>query len=217
MSKTKKRAIAIVLAAVLLISAVVGGTIAYLTSYPTSAVVNTFTVGKVDIDLKEHKLQDDGSLDTNTEVTNNSYSFMPGDTLPKDPYVTVKEGSEACWLFVRAIETANTYGGGGKPIIKFEVAEGTETTQWKQLSTEVTGENVSNIWYCSVPKANDNTKYHILKDNQIKIASEITSDQAKAMTGASTPKLSFRAAAVQSANVSTVQAAYNEIKDELNK
>lgn len=214
MSKTKKRAIAIVLAAVLLISAVVGGTVAYLTSYPTSAVVNTFTVGKVDIDLKEHNLATNGSLGSN-EVTENTYNFMPGDKLNKDPFVKVLPGSEACWLFVKAYESNNviTVDKSQVKIITFNIDDTQEgELQWKQYN------GTTDTWYCKVPANTSDAAvlYNIIKGRQISISDKITSDHINAMTGDNTPKLSFKAAAVQSANVNDVTSAYNEIQAELN-
>ncbi len=56
----KKKILALAMAAIMLIVAVVGGTLAYFTD--TDAEVNVFTVGNIDIDLREHKdydLKDD--------------------------------------------------------------------------------------------------------------------------------------------------------------
>lgn len=95
-----KRIAVLLLAVVLLIGGTIGGTLAWL-SAQTNAVTNTFTVGNITIDLKEHKLNDDGTLDTTTEVTeNNNYKIVPGGTQPKDPFITVKQGSEKCYVYV---------------------------------------------------------------------------------------------------------------------
>lgn len=98
--RSGKKVAAMLLAVVLLISVGVGGTLAWL-SAQTNAVTNTFTVGNITIDLKEHKLNDDGTLDTTEEVTeNNNYKVVPGGTQPKDPFVTVEQGSEKCYVYV---------------------------------------------------------------------------------------------------------------------
>ena len=55
--KTRNKALVLTLCAVLLVVATVMGTLAYLTA-ETGPVTNTFTVGKVDIELKETKTPD---------------------------------------------------------------------------------------------------------------------------------------------------------------
>ena len=57
--KKKTKALMLVLCAVLLVTASVLGTMAYLTS--TDQVVNTFTVGKVAITLDEAQVDLDGT------------------------------------------------------------------------------------------------------------------------------------------------------------
>lgn len=94
-----KKIVAALLAVVLLIGIGVGGTLAWLTA-TTGAVTNTFTVGKIEIDLKEHGLGSDGELTTELVTSNDNYKVVPGKTQPKDPFVTVKAGSEDCYVFV---------------------------------------------------------------------------------------------------------------------
>lgn len=94
----KKKLLALILSVAVVASIAAAGTLAYLTS-TSDVVTNTFTVGDINIDLKEHEYKD-GVL-TETEVTKNEYTrILPGQTLPKDPFVTVKADSEDCWLYV---------------------------------------------------------------------------------------------------------------------
>ena len=86
-----KKKLTTVLAIVLVVALSVAGTYAYLTD-KTAQVVNTFTVGNVNIDL--------------TEKTTD-YKMIPGMTIEKDPMVTVKADSEDCWLFVKVEKSAN--------------------------------------------------------------------------------------------------------------
>ena len=86
----KSRKWLIVTAALLLVLGV-GATIAYLVSSPAT-VKNTFTVGDVSITLQE--------------TTGTRYILAPGVALPKDPTITMKAGSEACWLFVKVEKEA---------------------------------------------------------------------------------------------------------------
>lgn len=107
-----KKAIVLVLCAVLLCGVSVFSTLAYLTS--TDKVENTFTVGNVKITLDEAKVKADGTADGNERVKANSYKLIPGKTYTKDPTVHVDANSEDCWLFVKvedglaAIEDATT-------------------------------------------------------------------------------------------------------------
>lgn len=118
--KKAKKIVALLLCAVLLIGASVAGTVAYLTSQDT--VVNTFTVGKVQIELDEADVNEygerlykqgtdeTGNLILTTDSANgaeladrvheNAYKLIPGRTYVKDPLVTVKGGSEDCYVYV---------------------------------------------------------------------------------------------------------------------
>lgn len=108
--KQRNRRIAMTVALVLVVAlASIGGTIAWLTA-TTASVTNTFTVGNIDITLDE---------------TTTDYKMVPGNTIAKDPKVTVKAGSEACWLFVKIEESANLDN-----YISYDVAEG-----WTKLNT----------------------------------------------------------------------------------
>ena len=78
----KKKTLALVLALTLLVAGVVGGTLAWLTDQ-TAEVKNTFTVGDINIGLTE---------------TTTDYKMVPGNTIAKDPTVTVKTGSDASYV-----------------------------------------------------------------------------------------------------------------------
>lgn len=95
--KTAKKAMLMTLCAIILVVATVFGTMAYLTS--DDEVVNTFTVGKVEIKLDEAKANTDGSLvEGAARVKANSYKLLPGHTYNKDPMVTLLEGSETSYV-----------------------------------------------------------------------------------------------------------------------
>lgn len=107
-----RRALLLLASAVLLVSLSVGATLAYLTS-TTDTVVNTFTVGNVNIKLDEAQVdyveaenkyveKTDGSR---TEV-GNQYKILPGVVIAKDPTVTVLATSEKC--YVRALITVES-------------------------------------------------------------------------------------------------------------
>ncbi len=96
-----KKAIVLVLCAVLLCGVSVFSTLAYLTS--TDKVENTFTVGNVKITLDEAKVKADGTADSSERVKANGYKLIPGKSYTKDPTVHVDANSEDCWLFVKVV------------------------------------------------------------------------------------------------------------------
>ena len=99
--KTKTKALALALCAVLLVVSTVFVTMAYLTS-KTDVVTNTFTVGKVTITLDEAKVTADGEKVQGADrVKENKYHLIPGHFYVKDPTIHVANGSEECWLFVK--------------------------------------------------------------------------------------------------------------------
>lgn len=98
--RTKTKALALALCAVLLVVSTVFVTMAYLTSQDT--VTNTFTVGRVGITLDEAEVKPDGTYaaDESTRTYANVYHLIPGHTYIKDPVIHVDADSEDCWLFV---------------------------------------------------------------------------------------------------------------------
>lgn len=85
------KVVALMLACVLLLGGVVGGTVAWLTAQ-TTEVKNTFSTSTIGVELKE----------TTTE-----YKMIPGWTIAKDPKATVTSGSEDCYLFVKVDKSNN--------------------------------------------------------------------------------------------------------------
>lgn len=88
----KKKIVIILLALVLVIGGLIGGTVALLLDR-TDSVVNTFTTSNISIELSESK--------------NLNLKMVPGHTLTKDPEVTVKANSEPCYLFVKLDESTD--------------------------------------------------------------------------------------------------------------
>ena len=97
--KGKRKAVTAVLAAVVLLTGALFGTLAYFTDQET--VTNTFTIGKVGITLDEMDVKPDGTKDTDERVLENVYHLIPGTTYIKDPTIHVDEDSEDCYLFVK--------------------------------------------------------------------------------------------------------------------
>lgn len=83
----KKKILAITLCVAMLAIMLVSGTMAYFTD--TQAKTNTFTMGKVDIELDEPNY---------TPAADGKLKVFPGQTYPKDPTITVASDSEDCYL-----------------------------------------------------------------------------------------------------------------------
>ena len=122
--KTKRKALLLSLCAALLVVASVMGTMAYLTD--SAEVKNTFSVGKVKIDLDETDV-DDSTPNADRDKANR-YLLVPGQTYTKDPIVYVKPNSEDSWVFVKVVNGIAAYEG--TPTIASQIVE---TNGWTAL------------------------------------------------------------------------------------
>lgn len=174
----KKKTLALVLALTLLVAGVVGGTLAWLTDQ-TAEVKNTFTVGDINIDLTE---------------TTTDYKMVPGNTIAKDPTVTVKANSEACWLFVKVTESTDL-----KDFITYAIAEG-----WTALP------GVDGVYYREVPASAADQTFSVLAGDAVTVKSDVTRTMLEtAKTDA--PTLTFQAYAIQKDHFATADAAWAEV------
>jgi len=189
----KTKVLAVVLALVLVVGCAAGATLAWLMD-TTQEVVNTFTYGDINITLTEN----DNGVDNDNNANTNSYKMIPGNTITKDPKVTVVKDSEACWLFVKieaengaALKTVDdTYPAG--TYLVYEVATG-----WTPLA------GYAGVYYIKVDAdtAKAGITNDVLADNQVKVLETVTKDMMKAIKdGAPAPKLTFTAYAIQLAN-----------------
>lgn len=99
--KKMYKAMLLVLCAVLLVAGSVMGTLAYLKAQ-TGTVKNTFTVGSVAITLQEYAIDNTTGKKT-TDVVDKleNIKLVPGRTIEKNPFITVGDSSEDCYLFVK--------------------------------------------------------------------------------------------------------------------
>lgn len=172
----KKKTLALVLALTLLVAGVVGGTLAWLTDR-TAEVKNTFTVGDINIDLTE---------------TTADYKMVPGNTIAKDPTVTVKANSEACWLFVKVTESTDL-----KDFITYTIANG-----WTKLQ--------DGVYYREVPASAADQTFSVLAGDAVTVKSDVTRTMLEtAKTDA--PTLTFKAYAIQKDHFTTAAAAWAEV------
>lgn len=175
------RTFIMLLAVTLLIGCAIGGTVAWLTD-KTTAVTNTFTYGDINITL--------------AETTGNDYKIIPGVNIEKDPKVTVKKDSEACWLFVK-VEEEGTFVAGK---VTYSIADG-----W----TKGDGTNIpANVYYRQVGAVTENTDFAVLKDNMVTVSDTLTKADIKSI--ATNPTLTFTAYAVQKDGFNTAAAAWAE-------
>ena len=79
----KKKLMALVLCTIIAVMAIAGSSLAWLQD-TTEPVTNTFTEGKVDIDLYEHEYDSATDKLTDTEIRDdgNTYKMVPGKVLP---------------------------------------------------------------------------------------------------------------------------------------
>lgn len=170
------------LALVLVIGCAVGGTIAWLTAQ-TDPVVNTFTYGDINIELTE------------TKPDNRQAKIIPGVDIEKDPKVTVKANSEACWLFVEVEETGTFVTGK----VTYSIATG-----W----TQGDGTKIpANVYYRSVNAVEADTDFAVLEDNKIYVSEELSKSDIQSI---SAPKLTFTAYAVQKDGIAEADTAWTK-------
>lgn len=110
----KKKVTAIALAVCILAVAVIGATMAYFTD--TDSKTNTFTFGKVDIDLTEESNEDrENGVKAGTVGTDGGITYpgvLPGLVYSKVPTVTVKDDSLPAYVAITAtVPTIYNWGG----------------------------------------------------------------------------------------------------------
>lgn len=180
------------LAVTLLIGCAIGGTVAWLTAN-TAPVVNTFTYGDINITLTE------------TKPANQQAKIIPGVDIEKDPKVTVKANSEACWLFVKVQESGTFVANK----VTYSIADG-----W----TQGDGTNIpANVYYRQVTAATTDTSFNILAGDAtypngvVKVSENLTKAEVNAITAENQPTLTFTAYAVQKDGIDTAADAWAKV------
>lgn len=176
----KKKALLCAVAVVLVLCCAIGGTLAWLTA-KTDPVTNTFTVGDINIELKE---------------TTKDYKMVPGNTIAKDPKVTVKAGSEACWLFVKVEKSANL-----DKFIRYAIADG-----WQALT------GADGVYYREVDAsaAKAGMTYSVLTNDSVTVKDTVTKADMNGLTATTYPTLTFTAYAVQKDNITDAATAWEK-------
>lgn len=184
------KAFAAVLALVLVLGCALGGTVAWLVA-KTDTVTNTFTYGDINITLTEEK------------PANRETKIIPGVDIEKDPKVTVKANSEACWLFVQVDEVGTFVGGK----VTYAIADG-----W----TQGDGTDIpANVYYREVGAVTADTAFYVLAGDRdhpngvVKVSDTLTKEDIKGIT--TQPTLTFTAYAVQKDGIADAATAWSEI------
>ena len=206
----KKKFLVACLCVALAVLTIAGTTLAYLTSQ--DEVINTFTVGKVEIKLDEAKANADGTLVEGADrVKANSYKLIPGHTYNKDPMVTVLKGSESSYIkmtvtFTKAAELDAIFAPTGADLTS--IFTGYNAANWiAKGNTEDTTANTRTyeFWYKeTVAAPTADVALDALFD-QIKAPDSLTNSDLNNLKDL---KITVNAYAIQADGFATAEAAW---------
>lgn len=180
----KKKTLAMIVALVLVFALGVGGTLAWL-KVQTSSVTNTFSPSTINITLGETK--------------GPNYEMVPGKSVEKDPLVTVKAGSEKCYVFVKVEEI-----GEVDKFLTYGIRTG--DNEWSELQP--------GVYYRVVDESNEDQPFYVLTgDNtypngKVTTNSNITKSDMDGLT--TNPQIKFTAYAIQFEGFNDAAAAWIE-------
>lgn len=206
-----KKIVAVALSLALAVAIGIGGTLAWLT-HKTGPLVNTFTVGNVGITLTESKGTSIGTS------SNRSFKMVPGQTIEKDPKVTVVADSEACWLFVKVEPSGGDVTIGGTPYKFDDFINWSVKGDWTKLDSE------DNVWCRPVDADPDNDQYFSVigytdsnrqfVNDKVLVKNTVTKEMMDALTRSNTfPTLTFTAYAIQQFGFGAVEDAWEEVSN----
>lgn len=138
-----KKTLTLILCVVLVMALSTAGTLAYFTSQ--DAAVNTFSVGSVEIDLTESKVDEDGKVIAGAEpVRANRYHLLPGRTYVKDPAVTVLAPSSECYVrMMVTVELNNELDDAALALALGDIFTGYDKDTWPRENKTVTADKKS--------------------------------------------------------------------------
>ena len=142
-------------------------------------IENTFVIGDIDIDLRE--------------TASGKYQLIPGKEYAKDPTVTVKGGSQDCWLFVRITKLYEP-----DSYLDYSLAEG-----WQVLDA------YEGVYYRVISDVTEDISFPVLSDNKITVKDTLTKTEMYHIIH--NPKLIFTAFAIQSLGIDSPEDAYHEL------
>lgn len=208
--KSYAKVLVVVLCAILLVVGSVMGTLAYLTD--RQAVVNTFTVGNVEIKVDETPVTPDGEpIPDEDRVEENEYHLIPGQSYTKDPTMTVLKGSEES--YVRMMVTINCISElraiFGEDFLPHEFIEGKDSNIWVYESTVENGDNTVTyeFRYHTTVDAFEATEDVVLEPlfTKINVPGEITGEQLATIADL---EIRVEGHAIQTLSFDTADAAW---------
>ena len=176
----KRKAFALVIAAVLLVAAGIGGTFAYFTA--TQSITNTFTVGNVRIRLYEGTKE--------TPISTLSFISVPGKRYNKNPTIEVLEKSEDCYLFFEVIRTP-----GNETNLQYDL----NVAEW--MPYNVPNDSSRLVYVRKVEEADTPQEFPLLQNNSVSVPATATALRDET--------LGFHAYAVQRAHVNNANEAWD--------
>lgn len=176
----------------------IGGTIAWLTAQ-TQEIVNTFASSNVGVTL--------------SETTGNSYKFIPGVDLKKDPTVTAEYDLDA-YVFVKVTETDwpdwvhNETDGEGNNISSLKVSYAIDS-KWTAL------DGYDGVYYKELNMPSDTTEkqtteLHVIANDQILVSDTINMDNMTTLNGKN-PSLAFKAFIIQKSGSDSAADAWTKL------
>lgn len=195
--RIRTESLVLALSLILVIGSVMGGTLAWLLD-STEKVTNTFSPSDISIELTESKKLD--------------LKMIPGWTITKDPVVTVKAGSEDCWVFIKVEKSGNLddYITWDIDPNNWELLAGTEDVYYCKVTDVTADRSIKVLGYYTDPANPVNEEFH---PNEVLVKDTVTKEMMDAIDGidsegktdsdaaeaeiAARPTLTFTAYAVQ--------------------
>lgn len=225
----KKKTVMLVAAIAMILCLAVGGTLAYFTD--NEAAKNTFTVGKVDIELEEtSEANEDKGWKAGKETADgfDYESCMPGSVYAKEPVITLAADSQPAWVFAE-VEVSNYH------TLMAMLKKANELEEYEDKAYDLTALNTVFLEGCTLDNSTI-VKTQLTDDRTFKMVFSlgewepedtqtlfeavkipVALDKALAVIGSDIVKLNVNAYAVQSENVTETVAiaeffsAYDDI------
>lgn len=188
--KRSKKFLVLLISAALVAAISAMPTLSWL-SDTSEKVVNTFAGGAISIVLDEAPVDAYGNEIDGDRVTSNSYKYVAGVTLDKDPTPTVLQGSESCYVFILVENELND-------LFTLNI----DTESWKQVA-QVDGDTL--YIYASSVDASQSPQDIVLNPifTQVQVSDELTRQDIESL-GEKT--LCTTAYAVQTAELTSAEA-----------
>lgn len=189
------RVLVMAVALTLIIGGIIGGSVAWL-AVKTDPVVNTFTVGDINI-----KLTETGATQGDGKYTKD-YTVTPGVNLSKDPKVIVEAGSEPCWLFIK-VDAVNWPDS---------IVDGSENRKidYKLVNTWTPLPGCDGVYYQELTAKTTVAKdYKIILNDTVTVSKDLTKAELNSITKPFS--LTFKAYAIQKDGFATPELAWAEV------